>query len=217
MNLKNKTVLFLGDSITEGVGVSSADNNYVSIFQRLCGANVVNYGKGGTRIAKQKIASECPQCDCDFLDRVEEMQDDADVIVVFGGVNDFGNGDAEFGSMKSDSPYTFYGALHVLCNKLLNKYPYAEIVFLTPLHWIGEDCALNKAGKNTPPLSEYVLAIQKVAGYYGLPVLDLFHTSGLQPKINTIKEKYMPDGLHPSDEGARRIAQRLFAFLNTLE
>ena len=156
MNSKNKTVLFLGDSITEGVGVSSTDNNYVSIFQRLCGANVVNYGKGGTRIAKQKITSECPQWDCDFLDRVEEMQDDADVIVVFGGVNDFGHGDAEFGNMKSDSPYTFYGALHVLCNKLLNKYPYAEIVFLTPLHWIGEACALNKVGKNTPPLSEYV-------------------------------------------------------------
>ena len=54
MNLKNKTVLFLGDSITEGVGVSSADYNSVSVFQGLCGANVVNYGIGGTRIAKQK-------------------------------------------------------------------------------------------------------------------------------------------------------------------
>lgn len=145
------------------------------------------------------------------------MQDDADVIVIFGGVNDFGHGDAEFGDMESDSPYTFYGALHVLCKKLLNKYPYAEIVFLTPLHWIEEDCTLNQIGKITRPLSEYVSAIQKVAGFYGLPVLDLFHTSGLQPKINTTREIYMPDGLPPSNEGAHRIAQRLYAFLNTLE
>lgn len=53
MILKNKRVLFLGDSITEGVGVSSPEKCYVSVFGKMSGAIVKNYGIGGTRIAKQ--------------------------------------------------------------------------------------------------------------------------------------------------------------------
>lgn len=217
MNLRNKTVLFLGDSITEGVGASSPDKNYVSVFKKLSGANVVNYGVSGTRIAKQRIPSQNTIWDQDFLVRTDEMQNQADVVVVFGGTNDFGHGNADFGEFESQDPYTFYGALHILCKKLLNKYPYADIVFLTPLHRDTEENTVNNFGGCVPALSEYVAAIQKVAGFYGLPTLDLFHTSGIQPRIENIKKIYMPDGLHPSDEGARRIAQRLYAFLNSLE
>lgn len=60
MVLQNKTVLFLGDSITEGVGASSPDKNYVSVFQSLSGANAVNYGISATRIAKATVPSADP-------------------------------------------------------------------------------------------------------------------------------------------------------------
>ena len=216
MNLTNRTVLFLGDSITEGVGASSPNKNYVSVFQKLSGTNIVNYGISGTRIAKKRAHSENRSWDQDFLGRVDDMQKDADIVVVFGGTNDFGHGDAELGTFGSQDSYTFYGALHTLCKKLLNKYPYATIVFLTPLHRLNESDATNEIGRITPPLSKFVAAIQEVAGYYGLPVLDLFHTSGIQPKVEIIKELYMPDGLHPSDAGAERIAQRLYAYLTNL-
>lgn len=215
MVLQNKTVLFLGDSITEGVGASAPDKNYVSVFQRLSGANAVNYGIAATRIAKATVPSADPQWDRDFLMRVDEMQRDADIVAVFGGTNDFGHG-TELGEFASRSEYTFYGALHLLCRKLINKYPQAEIVFLTPLHRLSEDDPYNEIGEKTQPLSAYASAICRVAGYYGLPVLDLFHTSGLQPKVDVIRELYMPDGLHPSDAGAERVARRLLAFFNTL-
>ena len=65
-------------------------------------------------------------------------------------------------------------------------------------------------------LAGYVSIIREIAEFYGLPVLDLFSTSGLQPKVDIIKETYMPDGLHPSDAGALRIARRLIGFLQTL-
>ena len=216
MKLKDQTVLFLGDSITEGVGASSPSKNYVSVFQKISGANVVNYGISGTRIAKKKSLSENRSWDQDFLGRVDDMQGSADIVVVFGGTNDFGHGDAELGAFDSRDPYTFYGALHILCKKLLNKYPHATIVFLTPLHRLNEADATNEIGRVTPPLSKFVTTIQEIAGYYGLPVLDLFHTSGLQPSVEIIRELYMPDGLHPSDAGAERIAQRLYSFLTAL-
>ena len=44
---------------------------------------------------------------------------------------------------------------------------------------------------NEVPLSSYVAIIKEVAGYYGLPVLDLFNMSGIQPSVEIIKQKYM--------------------------
>ena len=206
LKLKGKKVYFLGDSITAGVGVSAYDKSYVSVFAKLSGAKVENYGISGTRIAKQTEKTQ-EQCDRDFVGRVDEMKENADVVVVFGGTNDFGHGDAEVGDFNSRSEYTFYGAMHSLCMKLLNKYPLAHIVFVTPLHRETEDAKINSRGKAVKlPLAGYVSIIKEIAAYYGLPVLDLFSESGIQPRIETIKNLYMPDGLHPSDLGAERIA-----------
>ena len=217
MELKNKKILFLGDSINEGVGASSTEKCYVSVFGKLSGAEVKNYGIGGTRIAKQSKISLSEESDRDFMSRVDEMDSEADVVVVFGGTNDFGHGDAKIGNMKSRDEYTFYGALHSLCTSLINKYPNSEIIFMTPLHRVSEDDEVNEIGlKHEVNLSGYVDIIKEVAGYYGLPVLDLFNTSGIQPKVDIIREIYMPDGLHPSDAGAEKIAKRLYNFLLSL-
>ncbi len=217
MELKNKKVLFLGDSITAGTGVSSPEKCYVSVFGKISGATVTNYGIGGTRIAKQSCKSEYEIWDQDFLSRVSGMDNDADIVAVFGGTNDFGHGDAKIGNMKSRDEYTFYGALHSLCTRLINKYPNADIIFMTPLHRVSEDDEVNEIGlKHEVNLSGYVDIIKEVAGYYGLPVLDLFNTSGLQPKVDIIREIYMPDGIHPSDAGAEKLAKRLCNFLLSL-
>ena len=140
----------------------------------------------------------------------------SDIIVVFGGTNDFGHGDAPLGTFEDNTPNTFYGAMHVLCCDLISKFPNSEIIFMTPLHRIGEDFLVNERALPRVALSNYVDAIIEVCRYYSLPVLDLFSTSGIQPAIPVIKEKYMPDGLHPSDAGARRIADRLVAFLKKM-
>lgn len=217
MKLNGKKVYFLGDSITEGAGASSYEKSYVPVFAEISGAEVKNYGLSGTRIARQTEKSECEQCDRDFLERADVMESGADIVVVFGGTNDFGHGDAKIGDFSSRSEYTFYGAMHLLCEKLINKYPDAYIVFMTPLHRETENEKTKDNGlPNETPLSGYVSIIKEVAGYYGLPVLDLFNTSGMQPRMEIIKKEYMPDGLHPSDKGARRIAERLYGFLSAL-
>lgn len=139
------------------------------------------------------------------------MDDDADVVVILGGTNDYGHGDAELVDFNSKSEYTFYGAMHILCNKLIHKYPSAEIVFATPLHRCDENGYMGKF-----PLKKYADIIKEVAAFYGLPVLDLFGINGIQPKVDIIKEKYMTDGLHPSDAGAEKIADRICGFLKSL-
>lgn len=98
----------------------------------------------------------------------------------------------------------------------MNKYPNANILFMTPLHRENEDAFVSNAGIPKLPLSKYVSAIKEVAGYYALPVLDLYSVSGIQPNVDVIKEIYMPDGLQPSDKGARRTAEKLYGFLSAM-
>ena len=146
------------------------------------------------------------------------MDAQSDVVVVFGGTNDWGRGDAEFGNMDSRSPYTFYGALHTLYKAFIEKYPTSQIVILTPLHRRKEtDPAADGNRPNSfGILKDYVNAIREVAEYYSLPVLDLFKTSGIQPEIPIIRQKYMPDALHPNDDGHKILADKIISFLQTL-
>ena len=216
MELKGTKINFLGDSITEGAGTSSHDKMFTMLIEREYGAICQNYGIGGTRIARQKTPTE-EKWDRDFISRVPEMDADADIVVVFGGTNDFGHGDAPLGTMSDRTPYTFYGALHCLYTALIEKYPDVPIVVLTPLHRITEDIP---TGDNKPApvgtLKEYVNIIREVAEYYSLPVLDLFKESGLQPKIPIIQQKYVPDGLHPNDAGNEILAHKIAHFLEML-
>ncbi len=216
MELKGTKINFLGDSITEGAGTSSHDKMFTMLIEREYGAICQNYGIGGTRIARQKTPTN-EKYDRDFVSRVPEMDNDADIVVVFGGTNDFGHGDAPIGTMSDRTPYTFYGALHCLYTALIEKYPGVPIVVLTPLHRITEDIP---TGDNKPApvgtLKEYVNIIREVAEYYSLPVLDLFKESGLQPKIPVIQQKYVPDGLHPNDAGNEILAHKIARFLEML-
>ena len=216
MELKGTKINFLGDSITEGAGTSSHDKMFTMLIEREYGAICQNYGIGGTRIARQKTETD-EKWDRDFISRVPEMDNDADIVVVFGGTNDFGHGDAPLGTMDDRTPYTFYGALHCLYTALTEKYPDVPVVILTPLHRLNED---SPKGDNKPApvgtLKEYVNIIREVAEYYSLPVLDLFKESGLQPKIPVIQQKYVPDGLHPNDDGNAILAHKIARFLETL-
>ncbi len=218
MNLKGKKIAFLGDSITEGHGTTSIEHTFWNVLAKRTGAFSYGYGIGGTRIAPQRKPSENPVFDLYFGSRVDEMIPDADFVVGFGGTNDYGHGDAALGTMADRTEDTFYGSLHVLMRKLIERYPEALIVFMTPLHRLGESGRdYNEFGvRNTAKLQAYVDAIIEVGAYYGIPVLDLFRVSGIQPEIPVIRERYMPDGLHPSDAGHERIADRLIGFLETL-
>ena len=210
-------LIFLGDSITEGVGATCEENKYVSVVAKICGVETANFGVSGTRIARQKKPTLPRTFDYDFQMRAEVMDKDADMVFVFGGTNDFGHGDAPIGTMSDRTPYTFYGALHCLYTALIEKYPGVPIVVLTPLHRITEDIP---TGDNKPApvgtLKEYVNIIREVAEYYSLPVLDLFKESGLQPKIPVIQQKYVPDGLHPNDAGNEILAHKIARFLEML-
>lgn len=217
MELQGKKAVFLGDSITAGSGITDKEHNiYWQKFGHLSGATCKGYGISGHRIADQH--AEETGTYTPFVNRVEQMDEDADIVVIFGGTNDYGHGDAPLGSFGDRTPDTFYGAMHALCLKLIERYPASQIVFMTPLHRLGENGgSLNEKGvRHVGSLEDYVNIISEVCAYYAIPVLDLFRVSGMQPAVPVLRERYMPDGLHPNDAGAELIARKLLGFLKTL-
>ena len=221
MELKGLTVNFLGDSITQGCGASGPEAFYHAVLKRNTGLKEArNYGIGGTRFALQTGTTQRAKDDYvdvnSFSERFDKMED-ADLVVVFGGTNDFGHGDAPIGTPSDRTPETFYGACHYLFTGLIKKYIGKPVVIVTPTprEWDVMDFAINDTVIHRS-LKEYVEIIREVAEYYSLPVLDLFAYSGMQPKIAESKAMYMPDGLHPNDKGNEVIAHKLQKFLENL-
>ena len=223
MELKGLKVNFLGDSITEGVGVSDRENlRYTSVFERETGTIVNNYGIGGTRLAHQEKPSETPRYDLCFCGRAYLMEKSADVVVVYGGVNDYIHGDAHFGTMEDKTPVTFCGAVYFLMNLLKERYPEKPIVFLTPAHMNFKGTSDKEVSPrpmkkpDAQPLSAYVEVVKARGAELGIPVLDLFESLGIDPNNEDDKANYTVDGLHFNDEGQKILAKVVGDFLSAL-
>lgn len=224
MELQNKIIDFLGDSITEGSGVTDAQNNrYDNVLKRTAGlAATYNYGIGGTRLAHQSTPSEKPRYDLYFCGRAYDLNRDADIIVVYGGINDYLHGDAPVGEMGDRTPATFCGAVYFLMNLLRTEYADKTVVFMSPAR-----CYFNEVSSDSPstrpqkradamPVLGYVNIIKETAKQFDIPVLDLYHDLGIDPNDPEDRAKYTADGLHFNDAGHQILAAKLKAFLEAL-
>jgi len=224
MELQGKIIDFLGDSITEGVGVTDRVNNrYDKVLAKNCGlAATYNYGVGGTRLAHQQKPSAKPRHDLCFCGRAYDLNKTADIVVVYGGVNDYIHGDAPFGQPGDTTPATFCGGVYFLMNLLRTLHPGKTVVFMTParLCYDGMDGSAPSVrpqkAPDAKPIRAYIEAIEKTAAQFDIPVLNLYEKLGIDPTRPEDKAKYTADGLHFNDEGHHIIAARLQEFLEAL-
>lgn len=225
MNIQGFKVNFLGDSITEGVGVEDIANcrydNRLAVMCQLSAVN--NYGIGGTRLAHQRCPSEKPRHDLCFCGRAYNMDTTADMVVVYGGVNDYIHGDAPFGEIGDTTPRTFCGGVYFLMNYLRETYGQKPLVFMTPArchsHKEVDDLKPSPRpgkGSDARALWDYVEVIMQTAKKFDIPVLDLYHNLGLDPHEQACYDTYTADGLHFNDAGHAVIAQRLKEFIESL-
>lgn len=221
MELNGKIVDFLGDSITEGVGVYDIENRRYDnqIHRRFGLAAHYNYGIGGTRLAHQSVPSDKPRYDLCFCGRAYNLNRSADLIVVYGGVNDYIHGDAYFGSMEDKTPSTFCGAVYFLMNLLKTEYPNAKLAFVTPAHMhfngVSDSLVCPRPIKkpDAKPLQAYVDVIKARGEEFDIPVLDLFEKLPIDPNNEADRAKYTVDGLHFNDDGQDILAKTIGDFL----
>ncbi len=208
--LKNKKIVFLGDSITESCGASEKEKGFVYRFRDKTGAITTELGIGGTRIAYKFIPSiDNLIYDKFFETRIDEIPSDAEVIVVFGGTNDYGHGDAPLGKLGDDTIFTFYGAVYQLIKMIRYAFPNAQLIFVTPLHRQFE----HERGLN---LVDFVNAIKEVCAKENVPVVDLYYLYEVNPENEDDRIMYAPDGLHPNDLGHDKLSDAFIKYLDPL-
>lgn len=221
MDLSGKIIDFLGDSITEGVGVKDCENNrYDNRIKKKCNLKAVyNYGISGTRIAHQSQPSEKPRYDLCFCGRAYDLNPNADLIVVYGGINDYIHGDAPFGRLGDNTPKTFCGGVEFLMSLLDELYPNAKKVFMTPARMQydimndEEPSQRDMKYSDAKPVIEYAKIIEQTGKKHNIPVLNLYERLPINPNIAEHKEKYTEDGLHFNDAGHEILADTLIDFI----
>ncbi len=209
---------FLGDSITQGAGASCVENNYVSLVGKMLGCEARNYGVGGARIARQVKLMDWEMPNQDYVTRCDRMDDDADMVFVFGGTNDYGHGDAELGDIDGMDEYTFCGALNSLLAKLSARYGKEKLHFILPLHRYDEDNVYGEGNKEKAgaPLSTYVALIKEILQKHGIPTLS-FDAEFPMPATNDGTDGLTVDGLHPNDTGYRILAEKICEYIRSIE
>jgi lysophospholipase L1-like esterase len=223
MRLEGKIINFLGDSITEGCGVIDQNNRYDNILLRKYSLKSINnYGISGTRIAHQSSDAEETNEDLCFCRRVEHISRDADIVIVYGGVNDYLHGDAPFGCESDDDPSTFCGAVNYLMTYLKNMFVGKCIIFMTPAHCFFEGVSDKEVSRysakksDSKPLNEYVKVIINSGIKHEIPVLNLFDKLGIDANNPDMRKEFIPDGLHFNDKGHNILAECLGNFLELL-
>lgn len=160
----------------------------------------------------------------DFLTRIEAVadKDTYDLVVIFGGINDFlsGNG-VPLGEKGGDKAIQFKPAVDYFFDYLVNNFAQARIAVLSPLrtHRIYPNVTGHK-------YTDYTDYIKEVANYYCLPVLNLTEESGFCPHVSAFSNKWTftgydggngvtGDGVHPNAEyEEKHLAPMIKNFLN---
>ena len=172
-----------------------------------------------------------------LVDRIGEMDKEADVVAIMIGTNDFYYNWTAFGKMADGhysrdenhsilNPLTsFYGALHTMMRYLLETYKNKDIVLITPIKRLqpkgigrGTWGCFYPEDKNGLGLSlnDYRKAIIEVAEYYSVPCIDLYALSGLNPHIDSSLFADKDTKLvHPNEAGHERMASVVTAFLKS--
>jgi len=212
--IKNKTSWFeliwqtLGDSIT-------AQNKWQPYVCTLTGLTVKNDGVGGTLLSGSGTTAMVSDT------RINALDANASIVSVLGGTNDWAS-NVVLGLQNSTDITEFYGALNVLIQKLLTKYPnkvilfmttpYGELYNYTPRGWIN--AYTNNQGHTT---KDYANAIINRCEAYNIPYIDLHKRCGWNT-LN-IRTYITDDGglLHPSDFGAKRMASIVAGVFKTIE
>lgn len=168
---KDKKGARFGDSITaqaefwtsgnlEGSGWSTLVKDYFGC------ADIVNCGVGGSTVAGTSVTNAM------WTDeRITAIPSDSDFILFMGGTNDWGQ-NIPLGTLDSADTNTFHGALNVIAEKLVTRFPSKKIIWMCNVY--GKVTTKNEKNSVGLSLYDYSRAFIESANKNGFDVLDMF-------------------------------------------
>ena len=196
--LANKTWYALGDSIT------AYTTGYASIISEQTGVNVTNGGRSGRGYMKP-IDGET------FVNRAN-LNEVYDIVTVFGSVNDMQYVPSDLGTETDSGTSTLGGCFNSVIDNLYASGNY-HIGIISP---IPQDSTSGNPANTTGTFAQYTELLEKVCRRRGVPYLDLWHCSNMQPWDASFASAYMQDITHPNTDGHKIFAPRIRAFIESL-
>lgn len=208
---KGRIINIIGDSITWGYRPIIAvriKKRYAKLLEEKEDVKKVrNYGINTSTLAYSKKAFK------PMIKRYQHMRKKADIVILFGGTNDFGRDDfgIELGKLGEVDIHTIYGALNHIVSGLKEMYPTSRIILATPLpRAIKEEgsnllFATNRVNRRGFTLLDVRKAIIDTAKRYQVELLDLYEKCNIKTPEEI--KKIMPDGLHPTTEYQEKLAE----------
>ena len=194
----NKTIVFIGDSITAGVidtdpDIEYTQNTWVKHFCDVVGATGINIAVAGSCYYKNSNQSATS-----ILEQLQSVQDAPDYFFIAGGTNDwlFGTTDS---NMRS--------SVQSVISYLHTNYPNVPVIFITPINcykWDGypQTLKINTIQHYRNIISEEVLANDW--SQFSLIQGDTFDFPE-KPAYQPFASAVFGDGLHPSEIGYRTV------------
>ena len=168
-----------GDSLTDES--INADKKYYRYIEEKMGITVVVMGAGGTGYYKGYDSGTA------YGQRMANVTADADVITIFGSVNDWHtkNANVEMGNASDTMEAgTLAGYINECIDVAIEKAPYAQIALVTPMDYHGLPDDILEGIANI---------IKAVAAYRKIKCLDLYHESGFRVDNPTFAAVYTTD------------------------
>ena len=196
---KNITWAVFGDSITEYN--FRAKYHYFDYVAKDLSLNIINLGVSGTGY-KEKEAKGIA-----FYQRIEnDIKDiDFDIFTIFGSFNDLGKG-FTLGNITDTTSDTICGCMNMVIDIFRRVKPLNKIALVTPTIW-RDGAYFGKHNVTRQDLDNYVEALLQIAKVRRIPILDLYHNSGLDPNIDEVLKKFYNEdgiqdkGVHPNSLG----------------
>lgn len=179
---ENSIMCVFGDSYVRNHHCPITETWHYKVAERL-GLQYVNKGINGNCVAFDCIDEGYGNA---MIDRISELPDSANVILLIAGHNDAGmianNENCNFGQ--------FSEALNHLLKELKGKYPNAAIGYVTPWH------------VQRPCFEEIISEIKRICTSNGIPVLDASDMIEVNdPKFRKQYFQSENDTAHLNDDG----------------
>ena len=206
----------------QGYQINSTGGFLGELRKKYPSINVVNMGVGSTTMQRNDNVNVNKVYKC-IMDRIDSIPDDADIIILEGGINDFFHASkgcvlgtykdnlykyptsakyengaysyVEFAVDVTLNASTFCGALEIALTKILVRFVGKPFIYVIPHN-----------PSASADIDTFFNSAKEICEKYGVPVVDIRKT-GCMPRIYTLSGKtdgtsaFTQDGVHPNPLG----------------
>lgn len=206
----------------QGYQINSTGGFLGELRKKYPSINVVNMGVGSTTMQRNDNVNVNKVYKC-IMDRIDSIPDDADIIILDGGINDFfhaskgcvlgtykdnlykyptsakyENGAYSYVEFAVDTTLdasTFCGALEIALTKILVRFVGKPFIYVIPHN-----------PSASADIDTFFNSAKEICEKYGVPVVDI-RKAGCMPRIYTLSGKtdgtsaFTQDGVHPNPLG----------------